>query len=97
MRRIFEWMALMGLLLLGFYLWSQKPQVSCDSRWVSVALNKGGYRSWSLTFKPMIMLPGDPPPRPFSLPRFSHVDLRGKSESVDHFLTNGPMRWGALP
>jgi hypothetical protein len=95
--RVISALLMAAMLLLGIYIGTQDPQFWCNQRWAGLSLNKGGYRSWSVTFRPVITFQGDPPPRAFFPPRFCHVDLRGKSESEVYFLVNGPMRWGPLP
>src|ERR1044072_7902658 len=84
------------LVVVGLYVSTQEPRFWCDSRWAGVALNRGGYRSLSVTLQDVVHFSGDQH-HVYWPPRLCYTDLRGKHESMDLFLTNGPMRWGPLP
>lgn len=81
-----------GLLVFGFvclfgYVASQKPKVWCNHQWAGIALLKGGYRSWTMSFcdgqafldgkvQPVVITTNGYRKGYFSWPQFSHVDTR---------------------
>jgi len=49
-RRAYLLGVVVGLGVIVGYMLSQQPKIWCDRQWAGIALYKGGYRSWTLTF-----------------------------------------------
>ena len=95
MKTLITWL-LCGGLLCGLYIRSQQPKVWCNRNWICLSLEGGGYRSWSVTFHDVLSVSWAKD-RAYFPPRFTHVDLRGKSESLEYFLEHGPLRFDSEP
>jgi hypothetical protein len=85
---IFLLSALAILSLAAWYLHYQDAKIWCDRQWAGLALYRGGYRSWTLTFADGFTLEnGKQVPitidrgkgvvrRGYHWPQFAHTDIR---------------------
>lgn len=65
---------------------SQQPKVWCNRQWAGVALLKGGYRSWTISFcdgflggietQPVVVTATGYRKGYYHWPKFDHVDVR---------------------
>ncbi len=85
-------MKILGALLFCFvagtvaYVLTQRPKVWCNRQWAGIALTKGGYRSWHVSFCDgemligdkfhPVVLEGDGRIGYYRWPRFGHIDVR---------------------
>lgn len=80
--------AVVGLVFGAYVAW-QQPKVWCNKQWAGVALLRGGYRSWTVSFcdgqtwldntgklYPVVVTTNGYRKGFYRFPKFNHVDVR---------------------